>query len=138
MRLWLRMTDIPEESLGSVVVGRLKGSAYRVALKTRLKRQSCATLTGDEGVNAPAQLAIPDQGLLACPSGLQQILADLRTAFGDDAQDLQAHHLDRFFELSRGSHGLLDFLTAFKIRYESAEEHAELSINSVGLTHLLS
>ena len=91
----------------------------------------------DEAVNALAEPEDANAGLPATPSGLQQILADLRTAFGDDSQDLQAFHLDRFFDLHRGSHSPLDYLTAFKLRYEAAEEHAQLNINRVGLTHLL-
>ena len=96
LRLWMRMTDIPGDCQGSVVVGRLKGSAYRIAMKIRLRRQDGSMLYQDEAVNAPAQAEDPGQGLEATPSGLQQILADLRTAFGDDSQDLQAFHLDRF------------------------------------------
>jgi hypothetical protein len=137
LRLWIRLTDIPEDCHGSVVVGRLKSSAYRLALKIRIRRQDGQLITGDEAVNLPRQQAQPAQGLPASPSGLEQIISDLRAAFGDDAQDLQAFHLDKFFELHRGSHSLIDFLTAFKLKYEAAEEHAGLMINQVGLTHLL-
>ena len=67
----------------------------------------------------PAQEADVVNGLDAKPSGLQQILSDLRAALGDDSQDLQAFHLDRFFERHRGSHSLLDYLAAFKLRYDT-------------------
>ena len=137
LRLWMRMTDIPADCQGSVIVGRLKGSAYRIAMKIRLRRQDGTMLYQDEAVNAPAEAEDVNNALPATPSGLQQILADLRQAFGDDSQDLQAFHLDRLFDLHRGSHSLLDYLTAFKLRYEAAEEHAALNINHVGLTHLL-
>ena len=50
LRLWMRMTDIPGDCQGSVVVGRLKGSAYRIAMKIRLKRQDGSTLYQDEAV----------------------------------------------------------------------------------------
>eukprot|EP00959_Pyramimonas_sp_CCMP1952_P264579 5532043-Pyramimonas_sp.AAC.1 len=85
-------------------------------MKIRLRRQDRSLHIEDEAVNALGQPEDAAQGCRATPSGRQQIMAELRTAFGDDSQDLQAFHLDR---------------------YESAEEHAAPNINHAGLTRLL-
>ena len=49
-------------------------------------------------MNLPREQEVPHAGLAATPSGLEQIIADLRAAYGDDVQDLQAVHLDKFFK----------------------------------------
>ena len=49
------MTDVPSEVHGCLVVGRLKGAAYRIAMKVRVRRQDGTTLTSDEAVNAPPE-----------------------------------------------------------------------------------
>jgi hypothetical protein len=69
------------------------------------------------------------------PSGLQQILAALDAAYGEDSQDQIGLVLDRFDSLYRGNASLMDYCTAFKVRLEAAVEKAGLVINNVGQTH---
>ena len=142
LRLWLRTTDVAEEAVGPTIVGRLKGAAYRLALKVRVPRQDGRTLVGDEALCAlrePAQYD-PTTGAELLPgtqSGLQKFLELLEESFGEEEQDVQAASLDRFFNLWRGNSSLLEYCTAFKMRCETAEEKAGLHINPTGLTHLL-
>ena len=44
--------------------------------------------------------------------------------------------MDRFYNLWRGNGSLADYCTAFRMRYETAEEKAGLNMNPVGLSHL--
>ena len=96
LSLWLRITDVAEEKLGPIVLGRIKGSAYRLIMKIRLPRQPDAEhgwqphyLTADAAIAAPAQVATPaveawmdDQGnhhparpaFAAQPSGVDMML----------------------------------------------------------------
>ena len=104
-------------------------------MRTRVERSTGAVLTGVEAVNAPAEPETLTTD--AKPSGIECILKALFDAYGDDAQDLQGYYLDRFFSLYRGNSSLMDYMTAFRLRYEAAEEHAALTINGTGLTHLL-
>ena len=141
LRLWLRVVDMDQGAIGPTVVGRLKGAAYRVAMKIRSTRQDGTQLTGDAAVAAPAEAETRDPNTgevvqAASPSGLQLVLDALQAAYGEEEQDVQGLALDRFYNLWRGNGNLADYCTAFKIRYETAEEKAGLSINSVGLTHL--
>ena len=55
LRLWLRTTDLDSGAVGPTVVGRLKGSAYRVAMKIRAHRQHGEVLTGVAAIIAPSQ-----------------------------------------------------------------------------------
>ena len=142
LRLWLRIADMDQGAIGPTVVGRLKGAAYRVAMKVRSQRQDGTTLTGDAAVAAPAEPEITDpvSGVVtheASFSGLQLVLNALQAAYGEEEQDVQGLALDRFYNLWRGNGSLADYCTAFKLRYETAEEKAGLSINAVGLTHVL-
>ena len=141
LRLWLRIADMDQGAIGPTVVGRLKGAAYRVAMKIRSTRQDGSQLTGDAAVSAPAEAEVTDPQTNtvvheASLSGLQLVLNALQAAYGEEEQDVQGLALDRFHNLWRGNGNLADYCTAFKIRYETAEEKAGLSINSVGLTHL--
>ena len=35
LALWMRITDVPAEKLGPTILGRIKGSAYRLIMKMR-------------------------------------------------------------------------------------------------------
>ena len=64
---------------------------------------------------------------------MQYILED---AYGDVEHNLQGLALDRFFGLYRGSAPLIDYCTAFRVRYDTAQEKANLEMNAVCRTHL--
>ena len=57
LQLWLRTTELTAESVGPTVVGRLKGAAYRVAMKIRAHRQDGSMLVGVEAISAPREAA---------------------------------------------------------------------------------
>ena len=140
MNLWLLITDLDYKKVGPTVVGRLKQAAYRLAMKISVPRQDGRVLRGPEAVAAEAELEIPassvyPQGVMATPSGLQQILAALQEAYGEDSQDQTGAVLDKFDSLYRGNASLMDYCTAFKMRLEAAQEKAGLVINHVGQTH---
>ena len=46
--------------IGPTVVGRLKGAAYRIALKIRVKRQDGSILTLDDAIVAQAEPQVTD------------------------------------------------------------------------------
>ena len=73
LRLWKRQTELDEAVQGPVVVGRLKGAAYRIAMKIRVRRQNGFELMGDEAVAAPAEPELVDS-TPACRSGLEDHL----------------------------------------------------------------
>ena len=60
LKLWLRMTDVSLAQVGLTVVGRLKGAAYRIALKIRVKRQDGSILTLDDAIVAQAEPQVTD------------------------------------------------------------------------------
>ena len=104
LRLWLRVADMDQGAIGPTVVGRLKGAAYRVAMKVRSQRQDGTTLTGDAAVAAPAEPEVtdPTTGVVlqeAVISGLQLVLNALQAAYGEEEQDVQGLALDRFYNL---------------------------------------
>ena len=104
------------------------------------------------GVAALAQPAIPavegywdaQQGIQvhgrpgfpATPSGVDMIIQTLEAQYGELQTDLKGKALDRFFGLHRMNGSLHDYCTAFRIRYETAQEQAGLQINDVAKTHL--
>ena len=80
LRLWNRMTDVAEGNKGVTIAGRLKGRAYKTALKLKIQRVRedpnnpgqliLATLTGDEAIAEPASEAVvrPADGQVLLPA----------------------------------------------------------------------
>ena len=64
------------------------------------------------------------------------LLQVLDEQYGELATDLKGKALDRFFDLHRANTALHDYCTAFRIRYEAAQDQAGLQINEVCKTHL--
>ena len=91
----------------------------------RVPRQNGDILSGDSAVAVFDEPEITDGfGNItrqATPSGINYILSALNEAYGQEEQDLQGVALDRCFALLRGNAPLMDYLTAFKTRYETAE-----------------
>ena len=139
------------------MLGRIKGPAYRIIMKMRVPRQPSLELpqgrylVEDAAVAALAEPAIPaveawvDQhgvqhpataGVPATPSGLDTLIATLDDQYGELVTDQKGKALDRFFDLHRMNGALYDYCTAFRIRYETAQDQAGLQINDVCKTHL--
>ena len=152
LALWGHYNNTPGQEMtanqkGPVVVGRLKGSAYRLANKIQIKipdderyeeRLRGKTLVGPEAIIFPGITGDPtlDPPVLDIPSGIKAILAKLEEAYGPEASDILAKVLDRFFLLKRNNGNLMDYCVAFTMRYDAANEQAGLEIGVVGLTHL--
>ena len=64
------------------------------------------------------------------------IIQVLQEAYGEMEHDQQGLALDKFSTLYRGSSSLADYCSAFRVRYEQAEEKAGLQINEVAKSHL--
>ena len=67
IRLWLRMTDVLGDCQGSIMVGRLKGAAYCIAIHICLVRHVGTVKVGDESVNLPRELAMIGASLESTP-----------------------------------------------------------------------
>ena len=134
----------PMSTIGPLIYGRLKGAAKRLALNMTITFPDTPNVplgmqgTVIQGTNAivfPGIAADPATNSPAMLSGLQTLLQVLKHAYGRDLQDLSGEALDRFDECVRGGGSLMDYITAFKIRYETAEEKAGLQVNDICNTH---
>ena len=140
-------SEMPANQIGPAVVGRLRGSAYRLANKIQIKIADDAridpkyrgkTLLGAEAICFPGITGDPNliPPVDTVPSGIKAIQAILEKAFGADAADQLALVLDRFFSLKRNNGNLMDYCVAFTLRYDAAQEQAGLEVGAIGLTHL--
>ena len=146
-RIMVQNTLQPNE-IGPLVVGRLRNAAYRLAMKTKIVLADGTVREGAEAIALEAQPALAagvltgagaDMFPLGYPgskSGLQLVLEALQHLYGAEADQLVSLALDRFFTLHRYNRPLVDFCTAFRIRYETAQDKGGLEINPVGKTHL--
>ena len=106
-----------------------------VVLDTNGQPVPAQAVTGINAVAALQQLH-PITGLVVAKYGYEMILLALESVYGPEEQNVKGKTLDKFFLLYRGNGALLDYGTAFKIRYEAAEEKTGLVLNEVGKTHL--
>ena len=157
LSLWLRITDVEEAKLGPTILGRIKGPAYRIIMKMRVPRQPNQEnpngyyVTADAAVAAQAEDAVPAveawqdnhgnvhparPGIPGTPSGVDMLIQTLEAQYGELETDQKGKALDRFFDLHRMNGALHDYCTAFRLRYETAQEQAGLGINDVAKTHL--
>ncbi|CAJ1334047.1 unnamed protein product, partial [Effrenium voratum] len=108
LKLWYRIYDGPDESVGPLVAGRLGGRAQKIALSLRLPRPDGQTDVGDaalvrlsvDEVRDPANPMVVLQNHV--PSDIQALATALREAFGQSDQELTTQALEQFFELRRG------------------------------------
>ena len=151
MELWGHMITSdghrPSMSLiGPAVIARLRGPARRLAMKVEFTFPNNFPYDVDahlagltySGTQAIVLEGLPPNATTGFPglkSGLELILQKLDDRYGKDTQDITDEALDRFFECVRGGGQLMDYITAFKLRHDTAEEKAGLQINNVGLTH---
>ena len=141
VRMWYRLWDGPDESVGPMLAGRLRGRAQSIALQIRLP-----TPNGDIDVGDAALIRLsvdevrdPTTGEILQhpqPSGVQALMTALRSAFGE-AEQLQAtKSLEVFFEFKRGRLSLAEWSVQWQLNYEEAATHAGLEINDVAKTYL--
>ena len=143
LQLWYRTTNLDDEIVGPMVAGRLHGRAAKVAMMLRVPRPDGGY---DVGPEALARLSVdevldPNTGAVIqqpIASGVQYLLMALRSAFGQQDQDLATTALDRFFSLTRAGQklSLAEYAVEFDSRYEEASERAGLQLNDVGKFYL--
>ena len=139
LKMWYRLYDGPDETVGPLVAGRLVGKAQTLALQLRLPRPDGAT---DVGSDALVRLPVDEvrdpsnpQVILQhhIPSGIQALCDKLRETFGHTDQEMASKSLEALFELRRGKLSLQEYAVEFDLRMEEAHERAGLEMNEVAL-----
>ena len=139
--MWYRLYDGPDEAVGPLVAGRLRGRAQQIAMNLRLPDPTGHVDVGDaalvrlsvDEVRDPTTGQVVQQMI---PSGVQALLNELRSAFGE-AEQLQATKaLETFFEFRRGRLSLQEWSVQWQINLEETIAHAGLEINQVARTYL--
>ena len=93
MKLWYRQTSLTTMSqIGPICAGRLKGTAYNVAVHLSVPLQNGTVVHGDEALAQDEQPAVldPQSGAQVhprIPSGLSCLLTKLREAYGIEDAD---------------------------------------------------
>ena len=104
LSLWWRQTDVQEHAAGAAIAGRLRGSAFQLALRISENRVDQIThqvrrMTGDELLAQPSfdtftdAAGIVHQGQV---SGAHVLMRELRREYGIADQDLTRISLDAF------------------------------------------
>ena len=140
--MWYRLYDGPDEAVGPLVFpSMLRGRAQQIAMNLRLADPTGHVDVGDaafvklsvEEVRDPMSGQVIQQMI---PSGVQSLLNELRSAFGE-AEQLQATKaLETFFEFRRGRLSLQAWSVQWQKNLEEAITHAGLEINPVARTYL--
>ena len=143
LKLWYRLCDLQDELVGPLIAGRLQGRAQRIALELRLPRPDGQVDVGDaalvrlsvDQVLDPADNTTVIQAYI--PSGVQALCNALRSAFGESEEVMTTKSLESFFELRRTStQDMQEYDAEWTLRYEEANQRADLEINNVAKTFL--
>ena len=151
-RLFMKQTSLKYEEIGPVLLGRLKGAAYRLAMKVVAQRykEISGVVQLDTTSGQPIEDVIlreddaiacyeqrhPISAAVLCKHGYEIVIDQLEETYGPEQHDVLGKVLDKFFKLYRGNSSLMDYCIAFKTRFEAAGEKAKLTMNNVGKTHL--
>ena len=127
VKMWYRIYEGPDESVGPLLAGRLRGRAQQIALTLRLPDPHGGVDIGDgalvrlsvDEVRDPVNGQVIQQ---AIPSGVQALLAALRAAFGERSRSTSC---------DSGDGGLLRVLNL-----DEAITHSGLDLNNVARTYL--
>ncbi|CAE7218696.1 unnamed protein product [Symbiodinium sp. CCMP2592] len=137
LKMWYRLYDGPDETVGPLVAGRLVGKAQKLALALRLPRPDGQV---DIGSDALVRLPVDEVRDPANPqvilqhsivSGIQALCNKLRETFGHTDQEMAQKSLESLFELRRGKLTLQEYAVEFDTRMEEAHERAGLEMNEV-------
>ncbi|CAE7833436.1 PLA2G7 [Symbiodinium sp. KB8] len=137
LKMWYRLYDGPDETVGPLVAGRLTGKAQKLALSLRLPRPDGQV---DIGSDALVRLPVDEVRDPANPnvvlqhhivSGIQALCDKLRETFGHTDQEMASRSLESLFELRRGKLTLQEYAVEFDARMEEAHERAGLEMNEV-------
>ena len=141
VKMWYRLYDGPDEAVGPLLAGRLRGRAQQIAMTLRLPDPTGHVDVGDAALVRLSvdEVLDPVTGALlqaAIPSGVQALLHALKSAFGE-AEQLQATRaLELFFEFKRGKLPIPEWSVQWELNYEEAALHAGLEVNPVAKTYL--
>ena len=142
LKMWYRLYDGPDETVGPLVAGRLVGRAQKLALQLRLPRPDGQV---DVGSDALVRLSVEEVRDPSNPSvilqqsiisGIQALCNKLRETFGNTEQELASRSLEAFFEIRRGKMTLQEYAVEFDSRLEEANDKAGLEMNAVALFYL--
>ena len=132
--MWYRLYDGPDEAVGPLLAGRLRGRAQQIAMNLRLPDPTGHVDIGDSALVRLSvdEVVDPLTGAViqaAIPSGVQALLHALRSAFGE-AEQLQATKaLEVFFEFRRGRLPIPEWSVQWELNLEEAVTHAGLEVN---------
>ena len=106
VRLWYRVYEGADESVGPLLAGRLRGRAQQIALGLRLPDPNGHIDTGDAALVRLSvdEVRDPSSGIIiqqATPSGVQALMSALRAAFGEADQLQATRALETFFGFKR-------------------------------------
>ena len=141
VKMWYRIYEGPDESVGPLLAGRLRGRAQQIALTLRLPDPHGGVDIGDSAlvrlsvdeVRDPVNGQVIQQ---AIPSGVQALLAALRAAFGEADQLRATRAMEVFFEFKRGRMALPEWSVQWQLNLDEAITHSGLDLNNVARTYL--
>lgn len=114
--MWYRIYEGPDESVGPLLAGRLRGKAQQIAIT----------------------LGLPDRALirLSVDEVIQALLAALRAGFGGADQLRATRALEVFFEFKRSRMALPKWSVQWQLNLDEAIAHSGLDLNNVARTYL--
>ena len=142
VKVWYRLYDGPDETLGPLLAGRLGGRAQKTALTLRLPNPHGHVDIGDAAL---VRLAVDEVRDPMDPnvviqhhtiSGVQALFIELKAAFGEGDQVRATQCLENVFDFRRGRLSLAEYSAEWTMRLEEAMTHAGLNINDVACTFL--
>ena len=141
VKLWYRLYEGADESVGPLLAGRLRGRAQQIALNLRLPDPHGRVDVGDAALVRLAvdEVRDPLNGQViqeAIPSGVSALLRALRSAFGEAEQLVATKSLETFFEFRRNRMPIPEWSVQWELNLEEAVTHAGLEINQVAKTYL--
>ena len=141
VKMWYRIYEGPDESVGPLLAGRLRGRAQQIALTLRLPDPHGGVDIGDSALIRLSvdEVRDPVNGQViqhAIPSGVQALLAALRAAFGEADQLRATRAMEVFFEFKRGRMALPEWSVQWQLNLDEAITHSGLDLNNVARTYL--
>eukprot|EP00435_Cladocopium_sp_Y103_P059971 s1483_g21.t1 len=141
VKMWYRIYEGLDESVGPSLAGRLRGRAQQIALTLRWPDPHGGVDIGDSALIRLSvdEVRDPTTGQIiqqAIPSGVQALLAALRAAFGEADQLRATRAMEVFFEFKRGRMALPEWSVQWQLNLDEAITHSGLDLNNVARTSL--
>lgn len=141
VRLWYRVYEGADESVGPLLAGRLRGRAQQIALGLRLPDPNGHIDTGNAALVRLSvdEVRDPSSGIIiqqATPSGVQALMSALRAALGEADQLQATRALETFFEFKHQRMTLPEWSVQWQLNLDEAMAHSGLELNNVAKTYL--